>query len=297
MSSQRFKIFTSTESHYSLKKGAVALGFGTDSIVSGPVSPSGKMNSERLKFLIKQSIASGETPLLVCATAGTTVLGAFDPIEEIAPICKQYGVWLRVDGDWGWPAIFSKKMSASMIGVEKADSFTFDAHKLFGAGLTCSFLLTRHKNLLLEANDVSGGDYLFHSDDPTIDRGKASWQCGKRADAVSFWTIWKSLGTDGLQETLDRLISIRDETVLWIKKEPRLELICEPEYLNVCVRLNPPSRNWSRKVREHLKEQNQAMVNFSKNQDSVFLRLIFAHPHLEFEHLREILDSALGVLE
>lgn len=34
---------------------------------------------------------------MVNATSGTTVLGAFDPIEEIADICEKYKIWLHVD--------------------------------------------------------------------------------------------------------------------------------------------------------------------------------------------------------
>ena len=40
---------------------------------------------------------AGAIPLLVCATAGTTVRGAFDPIEAIAKICEKHRVWLHVD--------------------------------------------------------------------------------------------------------------------------------------------------------------------------------------------------------
>jgi glutamate/tyrosine decarboxylase-like PLP-dependent enzyme len=296
MNGQKFKVFVSEDAHYSFQKAVVALGFGSDSLVSVPVDQSGRMKVSELTRLLEESDA---TPLMVCATAGTTVRGAFDPIEELAALCKQKGIWLHVDAAWGGPALFSKKISSLVLGIAQADSVTFDAHKLFGANLTSSFILTRHSGLLLEANDVSGGDYLFHSDSKVFDRGKASWQCGRKADALSFWTIWKSVGTEGLGQFVDYLISVRNETLDWIKGEPRLELVSTPEYLNVCVRVKSlvgeSGKDWSQKVREELKSKNLAMVNYSADANGSFLRLILTHPHLEFKHVRQILEWALEV--
>lgn len=299
MSGEKLIVYVSSEAHYSMKKACVVLGLGTDSLVSVPVDERGRMKPSELAELVADHRMQGFTPLLVVATAGTTVLGAFDPIDELALICHQNQLWLHVDGAWGGPALFSKRLRKHVRGIELADSMTFDGHKLFGASLTSSFFLTKHSGLLLEANDVSGGDYLFHSDDPTLDRGKLSWQCGRKAEAMSFWTIWKSLGSEGLGQFVDQLIEIREKALVWIKTQSRLELVANPEYLNLCLRVVPPSgpndKNWSKKVREVLKEKNLAMVNYSTNEQGTFLRLILAHPFLEFNHVRQILEWALKV--
>jgi glutamate/tyrosine decarboxylase-like PLP-dependent enzyme/quercetin dioxygenase-like cupin family protein len=300
MSGERFKIYVSSEAHYSFKKACVALGLGLESVVAVQADRDGRMSPALLKTLIIEHKREGAIPLLVAATAGTTVLGAFDPIEEISEVCVNHGVWLHVDGAWGGPALFSRRSRHLMNGIERADSVTFDAHKLYGASLTSSFFLSRHVGLLRESNDVSGGDYLFHSEDSGVDRGKMSWQCGRKADAFSFWTIWKSLGHEGLGEFVDRLMAIRDQTVKWLENEPRLELVATPQYLNLCIRIRPPNRDldpsdWSRKVREDLKIKNLAMVNYSTDQNGTFLRLILAHPHLQFDHVRKILEWSLEI--
>ena len=41
------------------------------------------------------------------ATVGTTVQNAYDPIKEIAAVCKERGIWLHadvraIDGDENW---------------------------------------------------------------------------------------------------------------------------------------------------------------------------------------------------
>lgn len=62
-----------------------------------PSDENGRMIPQELERLIVDRRSKGHIPFFVCATSGTTVLGSFDPINDIADICKKYGMWLHVD--------------------------------------------------------------------------------------------------------------------------------------------------------------------------------------------------------
>lgn len=90
-------IFTTDQGHYSMKMAAMVCGFGTNNCIYVESDKSGKMIPTELERLIIEQKALGKFPIMVNATAGTTVLGAFDPINDIADICEKYGLWMHVD--------------------------------------------------------------------------------------------------------------------------------------------------------------------------------------------------------
>jgi len=61
------------------------------------LTASGKMVVSDLKEKIAQTLADGGQPFLVAATAGSTVIGAFDPFDEIADVCEKHKIWFHVD--------------------------------------------------------------------------------------------------------------------------------------------------------------------------------------------------------
>ena len=74
-------IYTSKESHYSNAKNASFAGIGRNNIRYIKADSKGRMISTELEAQIKEDIKNGGIPTYVNATAGTTVLGAFDPID------------------------------------------------------------------------------------------------------------------------------------------------------------------------------------------------------------------------
>lgn len=144
----RLVVFTSEDAHYSVKKLAAFLGIGYDNVYLAKVDSRGKMVVSDLEAQIARAIEEGAAPLMVSATAGTTVIGAFDPLKDIAEVCKKYGLWFHVDAAWGGGALVSAAYRGLLDGLHLADSVTWNPHKLLAAPQQCSTLLLRHKGFL-----------------------------------------------------------------------------------------------------------------------------------------------------
>lgn len=95
------------------------LGLGTDNVYTIKTDTRGKMDVAHLEQEIERVLAEGAKPFMVSATAGTTVLGAFDPLNEIADVCAKYGLWMHVDAAWGGGALMSNKHRVLLEGIHR----------------------------------------------------------------------------------------------------------------------------------------------------------------------------------
>lgn len=95
-------MFTSDQCHYSFKMASAVSGLGINNCIMVKSDWEGRMMPAELERLICEHKAKGNIPMMVNATAGTTVVGAFDPLEKIADICERHGIWMHVDVSWCW---------------------------------------------------------------------------------------------------------------------------------------------------------------------------------------------------
>jgi len=294
-----FCIYVSKEAHYSHKKAMMLMGLGLDNLIQVEADELGKMNPVDLKTKIQKNLDEGRTPLMICSTAGTTVLGAFDPIEKINSIAKEFKLWHHIDGAWGGAVMFSSKYNALLKGCENADSFTFDAHKLMGAGLITSFFLTKHSEILKEANGGGGSHYIFHEyENAEFDTGKKSLQCGRKVDSLKFWLLWKSKGHSGFEKFIHDQYEKQNFFLSLIKENPRLKLIQEPEFLNVCFQVIPKTdrdiNKFNFDLRFKLVKTGKMLTNFSSFADgTIFFRHVFANNLTTKEDLKALIDEIL----
>lgn len=228
-------VYASSAAHYSVAKAVRLLGLGKDGLRRVPVDEHGRMRADVLTTMLREDLDAGRRPIMINATAGTTVMGAFDPLDELADIAAAHGVWIHVDGAWGGALLLSapERRRSLFAGLERCDSLTWDAHKLMGVPLTCSILLLRERGLLAR-HLGEDAEYLFQVDTPELNPGLRSIQCGRRNDALKLWAAWQHHGDAGYREMIERLFELRDHVVARIEAHPELELCHVPQSLNVC---------------------------------------------------------------
>lgn len=269
--SEKMIIYTSYTSHYSITKNAIFGGIGINQIRKIQTDEFGRMIPEALKKQIEEDINSGLKPFFVNATAGTTVLGAFDDIKAIYNVTKNYDkLWLHVDGAYCGSVIFSETYKRLVDGVESADSFSFNAHKMLNVPLSCSILVTKEKHNL-KHSFACEADYLYQTDGDEYNLGKMSLQCGRRNDALKFWTLWKSVGTLGLEKMVNQQFRLAETARNYIKSHPDYELYSYDDSISVCFNY----KNIDPKILcNSLYEDGKLMVGYGEYQGKTFVRLV-----------------------
>lgn len=241
----RFVVFTSAHGHYSVDKAAIIAGLGKDAVWLVPVDATGRMIPAELAALVARAKAQGFTPLYVNATAGTTVLGSYDPFLEISAVCKREGLWMHVDASWGGPVVFSEKLRAEKLrGVELADSVTVNPHKMMNVPVTCSFLLGPDMRVFHGANRTDA-PYLFHGDaelggegsEEVWDLADLTLQCGRRGDAIKLALAWVYYGPAGFESQINKAFELAALLAEEIKSRDGFVLVGQenpPPCLQVC---------------------------------------------------------------
>lgn len=193
--------------------------------------------------------------------------------------------------------------------IFRADSVTWNPHKLLSASQQCSTFLTRHKHILSHCHSTNAS-YLFQKDkfyDTAFDTGDKHIQCGRRADVFKFWFMWKAKGTVGLEKHIDNVFKMAHYFTKELKRRPGFELVIpEPECTNICFWYIPPSlRNMERndeftaklhmvgpKIKENMMKKGSMMITYQPlRQHPNFFRLVLQNSCLNEADMQYFLDE------
>ncbi len=188
------RVVVGEQAHSSVWKALALTGLGKANVTTAPVDDQGRILPDRLPALDEHT--------LLVLQAGNVNSGAFDPVDALCDAARKAGTWVHIDGAFGLWAAASPKRRGLIRGLEKADSWSTDAHKTLNVPYDCGIVLCRERGALVDAMRASGA-YLQFSDER--DGMLYTPEMSRRARSVELWAALKYLGRSGTGELVDTL--------------------------------------------------------------------------------------------
>jgi len=235
----RAVIYHSDEAHSSVARAIRILGFEHVRVIDTEAGH--RLDPRRLEAAIRRDLDAGLEPHAVIASAGTTSTGAIDPIDGLAGVAEEHGLWLHVDAAYGGFAVLSSAGRSLFPGLERADSITLDPHKWLYQPFEAGCVLVRDGGRLHHAFSVSP-HYLQDTavEGEEVNFGERGFQLTRSARALKIWLALKYFGLQPFRDAVDRSIALAVYAGERISRSPRLELLSPPSLGIVCFRRRFP---------------------------------------------------------
>jgi aromatic-L-amino-acid/L-tryptophan decarboxylase len=233
-------VYVSAHSHSSVEKAALLAGFGRDNIRVIGTDGLHAMRADLLVTAIRADLASGRRPCAVVATSGTTTTTAFDPLDEIAAIAREHGLWMHVDAAMAGSAMILPECRALWRGVEGADSLVMNPHKWLGVAFDCSLYYVRDPEHLVRVMSTNPS-YLQSGVDDRV-KNLRDWgiPLGRRFRALKLWCLIREQGVEGLQRRLRRDLENARWLEAQVRGEPDWRVLAPVALQTMCLRHEPP---------------------------------------------------------
>jgi glutamate/tyrosine decarboxylase-like PLP-dependent enzyme len=229
------RVFVGEKRHVTVDRALRLLGLGAPEVVAA--DDQGRL----VPAALRESL--GEGPAIVCAQAGEVNTGAFDPLPGIAEACAAAGAWLHVDGAFGIWAAVSPRLRHLVDGLERADSWTTDAHKWLNVPYDSGIVLCRHPESHRAAMTTTAS-YLIQDEGERRVRDQVDWvpEFSRRARGFAVYAALRSLGRSGLTELVERCCDAAARFAAAITELEGVELLNEVVLNQVLFRFESDER-------------------------------------------------------
>jgi aromatic-L-amino-acid decarboxylase len=232
-------VYASEHSHSSVTKAALLAGFGRENIRLVPTDERYAMRADALAQAVRDDLAAGRRPCAVVATSGTTTTTAFDPLEAVAAVAAEHGLWMHVDAAMAGSAMILPECRALWQGIEGADSLVLNPHKWLGTAFDCSLYYVRDPQHLVRVMSTNPS-YLQSAVDGRV-KNLRDWgiPLGRRFRALKLWCLVREQGVEGLQRRLRRDLDNARWLAAQVASEPQWRVLAPVALQTLCLRHEP----------------------------------------------------------
>jgi glutamate/tyrosine decarboxylase-like PLP-dependent enzyme len=258
-------VLIGAEAHATVLTALQYLGLGRERVTRIATDDQGRMLVDEARA----EIATVDGPLIVCIQAGNVNSGAFDPTGPIADaLAGRPDAWLHVDGAFGLWAAVSPELHHLVEGVDRADSWSTDAHKWLNVGYDCGFVAVRDREAHRAAMSATAA-YLMRSEQ----REPWEWvlDSSRRARGFPLYAAIRSLGRSGIQALVERCCSLARRIADRLREEDGIEVLNDVMLNQILVRFGDDER--TRAVIGHIHDDGTAWAGGTTWQGRAALRI------------------------
>jgi aromatic-L-amino-acid/L-tryptophan decarboxylase len=259
------------------------------------------MIPHKLQEAIDEDLALGYLPICVIPTIGTTSTSSVDPVNAIADICEQYGIWMHVDAAYAGPAAILLELRELFAGWERADSIVMNPHKWLFTPFDLSVLYCRDLDALKAAFSLVP-EYLKTSDRTSVKNGMDyGIQLGRRFRALKLWFVIRYFGREGLAARIREHCRLANLFASWVEESEDFEMMAPVPFALVCFRLCPAGVSdldaFNLKIMDAINSSGEAYLSHTKLNGKVAIRLSVGSIRVEERHLEKVWDLLNTELE
>jgi glutamate/tyrosine decarboxylase-like PLP-dependent enzyme len=194
------RVVAGEKRHVTVDRALRMLGIGARQVTRVPVDSQGRV----LVAALRDAVAAGGGPTIVCAQAGEVNTGSFEDFHAIADLCEEHGAWMHVDGAFGLWAEASPRFRHLTDGTERADSWATDAHKWLNVPYDCGIAFCADPSAHRAAIQATAS-YLVQVDEAEGREPMAyTPEFSRRARSVPVYAALRQLGRSGVADLIER---------------------------------------------------------------------------------------------
>ncbi len=222
-------IYVSEQTHHCFYKAALVAGLESSHFRFIKCDANGRMCVETLRAQLQKDRLEGLSPWIICANAGTTNLGAIDPLMEISNICKEQDIWMHVDAAYGGFFWLVEEGKMKLAGMELGDSIVLDPHKGMFQPYGLGMVLVRNAKTLNKslANDAA---YLRDMNTGTMGSpADYSPELTRHFRSLRLWFSLKHHGLAAFRAAIEEKLILTKHVTKELRLNSSLHVFAEPD--------------------------------------------------------------------
>ena len=297
MSSRDFHravVYVSNQAHESVFRALRVAGMREAIVRHVAVDEHWRMDPATLVRQIERDRGAGLQPWLLVASAGTTNTGVVDPLDALADVAEQHGLWYHIDAAYGGFFMLCDETRKALRGISRGDSIVLDPHKGLFLSYGCGCIIVREPRKLYDAHH-GAADYLKDFESTAEQRSPSDYslELSRHFRGLRMWLPLKLMGVGVFRAALEEKLWLARWFHERISQIDGFESLGCPE-LSVATYRYIPRRgspnDFNRNLTKAIHQDGSVFLSSTTLDGEVYLRMCALCFRTHLDHVRRALD-------